>query len=131
MSDHRIQGEITRIIQSRETQEVIGFEIMDGDKATNPKTGQSWNPVVTVWGSGELPPIGSIITVTGKQWYTTTSEYQAQPALGEPITKISKRDNLREITNLEVIGKPKPATVEETAQAIQEIAATTGKDLPF
>lgn len=127
MSDHRIQGELLKTINSRETGEIIGFEIMDGDKATNPKTGQSWNPTITVWGSGTLPPIGSIISVTGKQWYTTTSEY----INGINELKTAKRDNLRDITKLEVIGAPKPATVEETAAAIQDIAASTGKELPF
>ena len=30
-----------------------------------------------------------------------------------------------------IIGAPKPATVEETAAAIQDIAASTGQELPF
>lgn len=125
MAKHRIQGELTRIITSK-FNEVIGFEILDEDRITL-LDGRSWNPTHTVWGSGNLPPVGSIITVTGTDWYQSISDYVTEA--GE--AKTSKRWNLKTITNLEVLAQPKPATVEATAAAIQDIAATTGKELPF
>lgn len=125
MAKHRIQGKLTKIITSK-FNEVIGFEILDEDRSEL-QDGRSWNPTHTVWGTGNLPPVGSVITVTGIEWYQTTSEYVN--AQGEK--KTPKRWNLKNITNLEVLAQPKPATVEDTAAAIQDIAATTGKDLPF
>lgn len=88
-------------------------------------TGASFQKQYTIWAKGtDAPPTGSIVSVIG-QLGMKIREYPAPSGMKHAID-VSVNDP--EVT---VMGAPKPTTVEETAAAIQDIAATTGKDLPF
>jgi hypothetical protein len=103
MARHTIKGEITRYINATNGGQVIGFEIKDED-LVELLDGRSWNPVHAVWGSGDLPPVGSIIQVTGKNFYEKTSDWV--DINGD--SKSKKQWNLRDITSLEALHTPKP-----------------------
>lgn len=94
-----------------------------GEHVTLP-SGASFQKQYTVWAEGTAPHIGQIVSVIG-QLGLKLREYNAPSGVKQAI---DVSINEPEVT---LLGQPKPATVEETAQAIQEIAATTGKDLPF
>lgn len=94
-----------------------------GEYITLP-TGASFQKQYTVWASEEPPAIGSIVSVIG-QLGMKIREYPAPSGMKHAI---DVSINEPEVT---VIGAPKPATVEETAAAIQDIAASTGQELPF
>ena len=94
-----------------------------GEYITLP-TGASFQKQYTVWQDGEAPSVGSIVSVIG-QLGMKIREYAAPTGIKHAI---DVSVNEPEVT---VIGAAKPTTVEETAAAIQDIAATTGKELPF
>lgn len=96
-----------------------------GEYITLP-SGASFQKQYTIWqeAGAEAPPVGSIVSVIG-QLGMKIREYAAPSGMKHAI---DVSVNEPEVT---VMGQPKPATVEETAAAIQDIAATTGKDLPF
>jgi hypothetical protein len=94
-----------------------------GEYITLP-SGASFQKQYTVWQDGEAPAIGSIVSVIG-QLGMKIREYAAPSGMKHAI---DVSVNEPEVT---VIGAAKPATVEETAAAIQDIAASTGKELPF
>jgi hypothetical protein len=94
-----------------------------GEHITLP-SGASFQKTYTVWQDGEAPTIGAIVSVIG-QLGMKIREYTAPTGIKQAI---DVSINEPEVT---VLGAPKPATVEATAQAIQDIAATTGKELPF
>jgi len=94
-----------------------------GEYITLP-TGASFQKQYTIWQDGEAPAVGSIVSVIG-QLGMKIREYAAPSGMKHAI---DVSVNEPEVT---VMGAAKPATVEETAAAIQDIAATTGKDLPF
>lgn len=103
MAKHTVRGELTRIINSTSDGTVIGFEIKDED-LVELMDGRSWNPVHAVWGSGSLPEVGSLISVTGTNWYEKTSNWN--DINGDAKTK--KQWNLRNIVSLEVLHTTKP-----------------------
>lgn len=94
-----------------------------GEHITLP-TGASFQKQYTVWHKGEAPSVGSIVSVIG-QLGLKIREYPAPSGMKQAIDVSINEPEIN------VLGAPKPATVEETAQAIEEIAATTGKDIPF
>jgi hypothetical protein len=94
-----------------------------GEYITLP-TGASFQKQYTIWAEGEAPAVGSIVGVVG-QLGMKIREYAAPSGMKHAI---DVSVNEPEVT---LMGAAKPATVEETAAAIQDIAATTGKDLPF
>lgn len=94
-----------------------------GEYITLP-TGASFQKQYTVWHKGETPVIGAIVGVIG-QLGLKIREYPAPSGMKQAI---DVSINEPEIT---IHGAPKPATVEETAQAIADIAADTGKEIPF
>ena len=88
-------------------------------------TGASFQKQYTVWAkTNPAPAIGQIVSVIG-QLGTKLREYNAPTGTK---TAIDISINEPEVT---LLGQAKPATVEETAAAIQDIAATTGQELPF
>lgn len=105
-----IRGELTRKINATATGELIGFEIKDEDLIELP-TGASWNPVHAVWGKGELPETGSLIEVTGKDWYQKETEYK--DINDQQRTK--KQWQLRNVTNLVVLHTTKETQTDEGA----------------
>ncbi len=94
-----------------------------GEYITLP-TGASFQKQYTVWASDSLvPAVGSIVSVIG-QLGMKIREYPAPSGMKHAI---DVSVNEPEVT---VIGAPKPATVEDTAAAIQDIAATLIKEEP-
>ena len=95
-----------------------------GEYITLP-TGASFQKQYTVWNKGsDAPTIGSVVSVIG-QLGLKIREYPAPSGMKQAI---DVSINEPEVT---VLGAAKPATVEETAQAIADIAATTGNEVPF
>jgi hypothetical protein len=94
-----------------------------GEYITLP-TGASFQKQYTVWSEGEAPAIGAVVSVIG-QLGMKIREYPAPSGMKHAI---DVSVNQPEVT---VLGAPKPATVEETAAAIVDIATSTGKELPF
>lgn len=94
-----------------------------GEYVTLP-SGASFQKQYTVWAEGEAPPKGSIVSIIG-QLGMKTREYAAPTGMK---VAIDVSVNEPEVT---ILGQPKPDTVEETAAAIEDIAATTGQELPF
>lgn len=95
-----------------------------GEYITLP-TGASFQKQYTVWNnSGEAPATGTIVAVIG-QLGMKIREYPAPSGMKHAI---DVSINEPEIT---ILAAAKPDTVEETAAAIADIAADTGKELPF
>ena len=94
-----------------------------GEHVTLP-SGASFQKQYTVWADGEAPAIGAIVSVIG-QLGMKLREYNAPSGTKQAID-VSIND-----PEVNVLGNPKPATVEATAAAIEEISASTGKELPF
>lgn len=112
-------------VESAEVKRIVGargaFAI--GEYITLP-SGASFEKTYTVWAEGEPPLIGSVVSVIG-QLGMKIREYPAPSGFKHAI---DVSINEPEVT---ILGAPKPATVEETKQAIADIAADTGKELPF
>lgn len=112
-------------VESAEVKRIVGqrgaFAI--GEYITLP-SGASFEKQYTVWAEGEPPLVGAIVSVIG-QLGMKIREYPAPSGMKHAI---DVSINEPEVT---IIGAPKPATVEETAAAIQDIAASTGQELPF
>lgn len=85
--------------------------------------GRSFPKTYTVWAE-IAPPIGSIVQVTG-ELTIKTREY---PAPSGMKTAIDINFNNPNVT---VLGAPMPETPAQVAEAIQEIADNTVKELPF
>lgn len=97
-----------------------------GEYVTLP-TGASFQKKFTVWQKNDVaPPTGSIVSVIG-QLGMKIREYN-DPLTGQLKHAIDVSINEPQVT---ILAAPKPATVEETKQAIADIAADTGKELPF
>lgn len=88
--------------------------------------GRTFPKTYTVWHRGEAPEHGAIVSVTGvlgvkiREYMTGTHiKHAADISVNEPT--------------FEIIGQPKPATAEATAEAIQTIADDLGNNLaaPF
>lgn len=95
-----------------------------GEYITLP-TGASFQKQYTVWAKGtDVPSVGSVVAVIGELGMKIR-EYPAPSGIKHAI---DVSINQPEVT---VLGTAKPVTVEATAAAIQDIAATTGKELPF
>ena len=112
-------AEVTRAVGSRGAFQIQEFVTLP-DGRTFPKT-------FTVWQEGEVPATGAIVQVYGslstkvREWVNAQGEtkHVVDVSINEPTVSI--------------IGKPKPATPEETKSAlgdiIQDINVNTG--LPF
>jgi hypothetical protein len=112
-------AEVTRAVGSRGAFQIQEYVTLP-DGRTFPKT-------FTVWQEGEVPTQGAIVQVYGtlstkvREWTdnTGTVKHVVDVSINEPTVSI--------------IGKPKPATVEDTktaiADIIQDINVATG--LPF
>lgn len=85
--------------------------------------GRSFPKSYTVW-ADEAPAVGSIVQVYG-QMSAKLREYAAPTGIKQAIDI-----SINEPT-VTIMGTPKPDTAEETAAAILDMAATTGKELPF
>lgn len=94
-----------------------------GEYITLP-TGATFQKQYTVWAEGEAPAVGSIVSVIGQLGMKLRS-YDSPTG---PKQAIDVSINEPEVT---ILGAAKPTTVEDTATAIQEIASTTGQELPF
>jgi hypothetical protein len=94
-----------------------------GEYITLP-TGASFQKTYTVWAQGEAPLTGTIVSVVG-QLGMKIREYPAPSGMKHAI---DVSINEPEVT---VLAAPKPDTIEETAAAIQDIAASTGNEIPF
>lgn len=112
-------------IESAEVLRSVGTQgaFAVGEYVTLPN-GASFQKQFTVWAKGEAPEKGTIVSVIG-QLGMKIREYAAPTGMKHAI---DVSINEPEVT---VLGAPKPATVEETAAAIEDIAASTGKELPF
>lgn len=112
-------AEVTRPVGSRGAFQIHEYVTLP-DGRTFPKT-------FTVWQEGEVPNQGTIVQVYGtlstkvREWtdQTGTLKHVVDVSINEPTVTI--------------IGKPKPATIEETLQEIgaivKDIDVNTG--LPF
>jgi len=95
-----------------------------GEHVTLP-SGASFQKQYTVWANDPaVPAVGAIVAVVG-QLGMKIREYAAPSGIKHAI---DVSINEPEVT---VLGKPKPPTAAETAVAIEEIAASTGKELLF
>lgn len=113
-------GKIETAVVSRHVGDRGAFA---AEETINLPDGRSFPKTYTIWAS-EAPPIGTIIQVTGE--VTIKQREYAAPSGMKTAIDINFNN-----PNVTILGTPKPATVEETAQAIQDIAATTGQELPF
>lgn len=85
--------------------------------------GRSFPKTYTVWAE-IAPPIGSIVQVTG-ELTVKTREYAAPSGMKTAI------DINFNNPNVTILGSARPATPEATAEAIQGIADSVVKELPF
>ncbi len=85
--------------------------------------GRSFPKTYTVWAE-ECPPIGSIVSVTGE--VTIKQREYAAPSGMKTAIDINFNN-----PNVTILGSARPATPEATAEAIQEIADSVVKELPF
>lgn len=111
---HTIKGTIKRQINSRADGTVIGFEIEDEDVTELP-SGARYNQKYTVWGNGNLPPVGSIVELTATDYYETVSEWND---INDGTPQKGKQRNLRNLLDFQVLHEYK-----ETQQANQPAPA--------
>lgn len=87
--------------------------------------GRSFPKTYTVWADSSINvQVGQIVTVTGE----VTIKLREYAAPSGMKTAIDVNFNNPNVT---LLGQPKPATPEATAEAIQEIANNTIQDTPF
>lgn len=112
-------------IESAEVLRAVGSNgaFAVGEYVTLP-SGASFQKQYTVWAKNDVaPPKGTIVSVIG-QLGMKIREYPAPTGMKHAI---DVSINEPEVT---VLGQPKPDTVEETAAALQDIAATLIKEEP-
>ena len=85
--------------------------------------GRSFPKTYTVWAS-IAPPVGTIVQVTGE--VTIKQREYAAPSGMKTAIDINFNN-----PNVTVMGAPMPETPAQVAEAIQEIAESTIKELPF
>lgn len=105
---HTLKGQIKRTINSRSTGEVIGFEIEDEDVTELP-SGARYNQKYTVWGSGSLPPMDSIVELTATEYYETASEWKDINGVDQK----GKQRNLRNLLDFKVVHEYKENPTSE------------------